>query len=380
MKIFMILGITKELFPLVDIARANGYKVLGTDRNPNSEGLEYVDIPLVLDSLDEQQALKIARKYKVKAVTTRTEMLLPTVSFICDAMGLAGPSLLVSSLSNDKYLFRQFMSESGIAAPVFLQIEGNSTIEEVENKLGRYPFVLKPVDFSGSSGVALIENRSDFAAEKLNSLDRSPTKRAIIESFLEGNEFSVESISQNNKTQIIAITEKSVTGSKRFVEQRHILPAVLSEFDKRRVEKEVIKMAEAMEMNNCIAHTEVMVSPDKVVIIETAARPAGDEICFKLIPLALGINMYQNMFNLATGKTVNNIVTKNLFSGIQFITPKNKNKIILKKKTSNIKFIEFNFKDSLITELDQSANRLGYFINVESCRETLLNKLNFYSE
>ena len=132
MKIFMILGITKELFPLVDIARANGYKVLGTDRNPNSEGLEYVDIPLVLDSLDEQQALKIARKYKVKAVTTRTEMLLPTVSFICDAMGLAGPSLLVSSLSNDKYLFRKFMSESGI---VFSE-------QPIRNKIIKFMYII----------------------------------------------------------------------------------------------------------------------------------------------------------------------------------------------------------------------------------------------
>ena len=76
-----------------------------------------IDIPVVLDSLNKELVLELATKYKISAITTRTEMLLPTVSFICEKLDLFGPSTLVSSLSNDKYLFREFMKNAEIAVP-----------------------------------------------------------------------------------------------------------------------------------------------------------------------------------------------------------------------------------------------------------------------
>jgi biotin carboxylase len=381
MKIIMILGITKELFPLVDIARENGYKVLATDRNPKSEGLEYVDIPVVLDSLDKELVLELATKYKIDAITTRTEMLLPTVSFICEKLDLLGPSSLVSSLSNDKYLFREFMAKAEIAVPDYLLVDELTSIEKVESELD-YPFILKPVDYSGSGGVVLIENRSDFIGKKTESLSCSSSKRAIAEALLHGKEYSIETVSQNNVTHVVAITEKYIVGQERFVEDRHVIPANLLDDAEKNIKDEVIKMANAMDLNNCIGHTEVMSTPSGPVIIETASRPGGDNICFKLVELSTGINMYRNMFNLSVGIEVEYIATKEVFSGIQFITALNKNEI---KDSLNSEleinqpdFLEYCFEDSASAELKQSADRLGHFICSSNDRETLIESLDFY--
>ncbi|PKH05291.1 acetyl-CoA carboxylase biotin carboxylase subunit family protein [Moritella sp. Urea-trap-13] len=381
MKTIMILGITEELFPLVDIARENGYKVLATDRNPDSEGLKYVDIPVILDSLDKEKVLELAVKYKVEAVTTRTEMLLPTISFICEKLGLFGPSVLVSSLSNDKYLFREFMKNAGVAVPDYLLVDECTTVEQIENELA-YPFILKPVDFSGSGGVVLIENRKDFIKHKAESLSSSVSKRAIAESFLYGKEYSIETVSQHDVTHVVAITEKHIVGEQRFVEDRHIIPANLSAAAEQSIKKEVKEMANVMGMNNCIAHTEVMLTSRGPVIIETASRPGGDNICFKLVELATGINMYRNMLNLSLGIKVDYTATKKSFSGIQFITPLNKSAInkclTLKEEHKVPTFIEFYFKDNLSTELKQSIDRLGYFICSSNRRDTLSELLDFY--
>lgn len=380
-KIIMILGITKELFPLVDIAKENGYQVLATDRNPDSEGLKYVDIPVVLDSLNKELVLELATKYKISAITTRTEMLLPTVSFICEKLDLFGPSTLVSSLSNDKYLFREFMKKAEIAVPDYLLVDEFTPLETVESKL-EYPFILKPVDYSGSGGVVLIESRADFIAKKAESLNCSTSNRAIAEALLHGKEYSIETVSQNNVTHVVAITEKYIVGQERFVEDRHVIPANLLDSAEKSIKAEVIKMANVMKMNNCIGHTEVMATSNGPVIIETAARPGGDNICFKLVELATGINMYRNMFNLSTGLEVNYTASKEVFSGIQFITALNKNEIKVRLESNSVidkpSFLEYCFEDNEASELKQSADRLGHYICSSMDRKTLIDSLDFY--
>ena len=377
MKVIMILGITKELFPIVDIAKKNGYQVLATDRDKESKGLKYVDIPVVLDALDKDKVLTLASKYNIAAIITRTEMLLPTVSYVCDKLDLLGPSSFVSSISNDKYQFREFMKESGIAVPSYFLVNKDSTLKEIKSIL-QYPFILKPVDFSGSCGVNLIKNDNEFLDKKTLSLGSSKSKKAIAESFLHGLEYSIETISQNNITHIIAITEKHLLSEGSFIEDRHIIPANLSSKDKDCIEEEVLKMAKSLGMNNCISHTEVMLTSTGPVIIETAARPAGDNICFKLIELATGISMYQNMFNLSIGRKVELIKNKKMFSGIQYITATNKSDITKAIDNNLGNIIEFNFEDKKVTEVNQSSDREGYFICCGNNRDDLISQLNLF--
>ena len=74
------------------------------------------------------------------------------------------------------------MKNAEIAVPDYLLVDEFTTFEKIEGELA-YPFILKPVDFSGSGGVVLIENRKDFIEKKAESLNSSSSKRAIAESF-----------------------------------------------------------------------------------------------------------------------------------------------------------------------------------------------------
>ena len=246
------------------------------------------------------------------------------------------------------------------------------------NMSDRTTIILKPVDYSGSGGVVLIRNRYDFIEKKMETLSFSLSKKAIAEEFLIGQEYSIETVSQNEITHVLAITEKHTVGKNRFVEDRHIIPADLSQLTEGIIKKEVIKMATAMKMNNCIGHTEVMLTSRGPVIIETAARPGGDNICFKLVELSTGINMYRNMFNLSINRNVVILPTKKNYAGIQFITQLNKVEIQKKINDKAPVFIDYFFKNKNSNKLKQSIDRLGYFVFCSKNREELIRWLDFY--
>jgi biotin carboxylase len=321
-KRLLLLGGSEEMIPLIDLAKAEGFEVLVTDRNAGAPGLALADLSFVLDAVQSDRVMALAAEYQVTAVATRTELLLPTLSLTCEALKLPGPGLKAASLSVDKYLFREMMQRAGIQVPRFAAPENEQELIEALNIAG-FPAIIKPVDYSGSAGVSLVNTPEQVLEAYYHAVRLSPSGSVIVEQQLQGREISVESWTQFGKTHIVAMTDKLVSGNGHFVELRHTIPADLTEEEKEAVIQEVEKMAGVMELNDSIAHTEVMLTAEGPVIIETGARPGGDSIAFRLVPLATGIDMYHVMFMLAAGIPVPPRKPLQKASAIQFVTSEN---------------------------------------------------------
>ncbi len=54
-------------------------------------------------------------------------------------------------------------------------------------------------------------------------------------------------------------------------------------------------MLNACKFDNCAGHTEVKLTEDGPMIVETGARIGGDYIASDLVPLATGISMHQSI-------------------------------------------------------------------------------------
>jgi carbamoyl-phosphate synthase large subunit len=379
MENILILGASEEMVPLIGLAKKRGYRVVATDRNPDSKGLKHADISLNINSLDKELALRVARQYDVKGVITCAELLLPTVSYLCREMDLPGPDEFVSQISTDKYLFRCLSEEKGLNVPAFRLLKNTKDLKAPEIN---YPFVIKPVDYSGSSGVALVKDAKDFETYYSESMKFSRSGRVIIEEFVEGREFSVETLSQHHVTHIIAITEKTVSGECRFVEERHIIPGDLTQAEEVAIRGEVMKMADSFGINNCPTHTEIMLTHQgRPVLIETGARPGGDNIGFVLVEQATGISMYENLLNLALGQPLDVSRTKQHAAGIQYITPLNYSQMIRNhiKAINDQNLYRYEIENKKITDAFNNSNdRLGYYIFTSNTREKLIKSLDFY--
>ena len=115
--------------------------------------------------------------------------------------------------------------DAGVPCPRFKLVQLQKGIEPIEFA---YPLIVKPVDRSGSLGVAKVNSRSELDDAVVNALECSFCKQAIVEEYVEGREISVEFISYNGKHYPLQITDKVTTGSPHFVELEHHQPADLS--------------------------------------------------------------------------------------------------------------------------------------------------------
>jgi carbamoyl-phosphate synthase large subunit len=59
-----------------------------------------------------------------------------------------------------------------------------------------------------------------------------------------------------------------------------------------------------MHFENCPSHTELKINERGIFIIETSPRLGGDYITSTLVPLSTGINMEDQLLNIALGEKV----------------------------------------------------------------------------
>jgi biotin carboxylase len=117
---------------------------------------------------------------------------------------------------------------------------------------------------------------------------------AIAEEYVDGPEYSVESLTLNGKHHIIAITEKITTEAPHFVEIGHQLPAQLPPEVTGRIHEVVLQLLDGIQHQVGPAHTEVRISSEGVPkIIETQTRFGGDQI-WEMVELVCGVNFVKS--------------------------------------------------------------------------------------
>lgn len=149
----------------------------------------------------------------------------------------------------------------------------------------RYPVIAKPLEGTASKNVFKLASRESAPPELFACLPM------IVESFIDGAEYSVESFSEGGRHRVLAITEKFKT-EHNFVEIGHLVPARVDEGLARRIAAFTENVLDAVGIENGPGHTEVMVARDGgIELIETHTRTGGDEIP-NLVRLACGVDLY----------------------------------------------------------------------------------------
>lgn len=137
--------------------------------------------------------------------------------------------------------------------PQFLYSKGKPLLLKDCN----YPVIIKPTDRSGSRGISLVKSNKELDAAIILALEESFSKEILIEEFIDGREFSVESISYKGNHEILQVTEKFTTGAPDFIEKGHICPARISCEEKALIVNTVFELLSCLNVENGACHTEV---------------------------------------------------------------------------------------------------------------------------
>ncbi|MFG2960886.1 ATP-grasp domain-containing protein [Streptomyces sp. NPDC048291] len=226
--------------------------------------------------------------------------------WLCDKYALPSAGNLATQASTDKSILRRVLEEGGLPT---VRSELVHTSADVKRFWNGNPVVLKPANRHASIGVVQISHQEEIdhawhaatsAGEGSGSIDRNLDWTYIIEDWVPGKEYSVESVFSDGET-FHNITEKTVVGGGRFTPVRHVVPAPLSTTESQELIEAQVLLAEVVGIKRGLMHAEWKKDSSQCWPIEFAVRYPGDSISL-LIRKATGINLARAWVDGLQGK------------------------------------------------------------------------------
>ena len=361
----LILGAGIMQVPVIKKVKELGFTPVVTDYAADAPGFKFSNNNHYISTLDYEKILELAKDEEVVGVLTTSDAPVRVVARVANQLGLNAMSEETAHICTNKLRQRLLFKKHGVNCPNF------EIVDRVASNISfqSFPCIVKPIDSSASRGVSIAHNIDDLKVSVDYAFRFSNADQILVEQYVGGREFSVETFTQDNQTTVIAITEKHLLDNGFFVENTHIEPAGVSIHEAELITEEVRKAIAAVGLNNSPSHTEVKLCDGNVYVIEIACRLGGDYITSDLCKLSTGIDMLENLVKVSIGERINTEQSMCRFASVQFINNLNYNacaRYIEENKDSIIRYEIEPFKDKPIMN---SLDRLGYIIIEGNSRE-----------
>ena len=303
MKKLMILGAGSGQIDIISKARARGLYVIVVSPYGDYPGLKIADCTYDLDVRDEGAILAVAMKEKIDGIITdQTDMAMRTVAYVAEQMGLPGIGYECAKLFTDKSAMRRKSEELGLPT---IKSAVTTTCAEAEaflEKLGK-PAIIKPVDNQGSRGIYKIESDSDLRKFYSKAQEFSKSKQVIIEQYIDGDEYEVNSIVINGEEHTLCcgdLTMFQLPGI--FASMYRLYPSCRDAAEVKRLLQLNKDTIEGFGLVNGISHSEYRVDRDGTpYLIEAAARGGGAHVSSDIIALQTGFDTSEYLIDCALG-------------------------------------------------------------------------------
>ena len=275
---------------------------------------EYVDHFIPISIFEKDEIVERCKELHIDGVVSNaSEKTASITAYVAEKLGKIGtPYQVFKNIQNKEYVRRL---TNGITAlhPVKYTI-GN--LDTVIHSLS-YPFVLKPTKGAAKKGVNFVQDASTQIKIE------EDLKQAIFmaEEFIEGKEYSVETISFHQRHQVIQITEKIGTGAPHFVELEHHQPANIPCHLKRKIQEVIPKVLKAIGFTNGAAHIEIKIDQEEnLYLIEVNPRGGGDFISNELVELSTDCDYLKQMILVALDEFQPIEVHNTAYAGVYFLS------------------------------------------------------------
>ncbi|HEX3784110.1 MAG TPA: ATP-grasp domain-containing protein [Pseudonocardiaceae bacterium] len=150
-----------------------------------------------------------------------------------------------------------------------------------------FPCVVKPLSSTGSVGVSVVRDAEALAAAYRRAAVADG--RVLVERYLAGPQYSVEAMSEGGEHVVLALTRK-YSDPQSFVEIGHVMPAPLSDAQRSAIVRCAVDVLDAVGLTYGPSHTEIVLTEDGPMPIETHARVGGDDI-WLMVHAATGVDL-----------------------------------------------------------------------------------------
>ncbi|MDP5276632.1 ATP-grasp domain-containing protein [Chengkuizengella axinellae] len=361
----------------IELVRRLGYKSILLKKEVLFDEIINVDIPIEFNLNHEEEVLKkcveLSNKYEIISVFTLNEYRIPLASLISKTLGLKNTlSYDAALVCRNKKLTRTKLDQLDIGRVKYTLLTETHEVEE-GIKGFTFPLIVKPSNDAGSRNVYLCNNMDEVTtavttirSDKVNFIEQ-PIDEILVEEFIDGPEYSVESYTLNGITKVIGITQKEVTPFPLAIEIGHNFPAKLSREVEEEIVKLVIKSLEAIGVDNAVTHAEVKYTKNGPRLIEVNARPGGDQIP-ELVLAVTGIDLREIAFRISLGEDIGKVTKSDIVStsaSIRFLTADKAGEVYFNENinTTLIKKQEWFIENGQqVEKTTNNYNRLGFYI------------------
>ncbi|GAA0477329.1 ATP-grasp domain-containing protein [Streptomyces olivaceiscleroticus] len=260
-------------------------------------GLTIAGESIAVPQLDVPSIIAAIEGRSFDAIVSITELTVLLAAQVRERLGYKGTPAHAEAAVMNKHRTRLALRDAGLTGVDFWTVQ----ISDLKAHLSgiELPVIVKPTSFTGSTGVRIIRDDQDVE-ELLRLYDveaatRSGRGEVIVETFIDGDEISLEGLVVNGKLTVFTLTDKLMTGSPTFRDIAFIMPSRRSAEWRHRVQDYAQRVVTALGVETSPVHMEVKLTRDGVELIETHNRFGGGGIV-ELLQQTFGIRPFQAYF------------------------------------------------------------------------------------
>lgn len=295
-----IIGASYLQLPLIEKAKEMGYVTHVFAWAADDVGETAADRFYPISIVEKEEILKKCAEIGICGICSiASDLAMITVNYVAEQLGLCGNSVRATAKSTNKHLMRKTFERNGDPSPRSVLVDEKTDLTSLRLT---YPIIVKPTDRSGSRGIFKLESAAGLREAINAAIDQSFEKKALVEEFAEGQEYSVEFISYEGQHHFLALTEKYTTGAPHFIETGHMQPAPVDAQTLDRVKAVIAHALDSLELKYGASHSEVKIADDGTIrIIEIGGRMGGDCIGSDLVCYSTGYDFVKMVIQCACG-------------------------------------------------------------------------------
>ena len=253
-KKLLLLGTNTGTCDMVNYAKSQGAYVIVTDNLPpeKSPAKLIADQAWPVSTADVDTLENLAIQNKVNGISTgASEFNAKNVLTLCERLLL--PFYCTRSQWEtccNKQRFKQLCRDNGV--PVAR--EYTLDINKIENlRQIQYPVVVKPVDSSAGTGLRICRDENELLKAYTRAVFLSRTKQAIVEEFIEGDEFTAAYTLKDGQFSLTFTADRYTNpdiGVTIPLPQANIFPSKYTDRYLGELNDKVIKMFQSIGLSN----------------------------------------------------------------------------------------------------------------------------------
>jgi len=331
----------------------------------------------------EKRAVEIHQQDPFDAILCLIDIRITEAARLAERLNLRFLNPKSAVAMRDKFTVRTILASKGIRQPEFALATDNQQLRATIENMG-LPALIKPSDGYGSQNIAVFLTEDDLNP-LLDPLDDylpchtdygfgvKANDRLLIERYISGQLVGCDTLTQNGKHIMLGINEKLMYPPPSSAIKGGYFPSKRYETDK--IQDYVFSILNALDFNDGVAHTEILLSQEGPLLVEVNPRLVGAKIP-RLLNLALGRSIHADVIDLHLGKPLSE---RSYQSGYGFavsrwiiadVTGSLEDVIIPPISSPSIRHVEILKKpgDS-VSYPYQNSDRIGYVMTLGDTRE-----------